>query len=756
MGNANGTSKLDSKKAVYGAVKANNLEDEYQFSLDIPTPEVWVKLATQGSDRVFSRTTMVKAVVQHFYKPSSSSSSPSVVHTPVIYYLNSQVYQTHLPFCANICHALTQHLEREVAFDSREFNFKNYKQFPRQFVLLSIVFYAETETFGVELWPGDNLPPQAIKETHELLQSTLYFGDRLKWRVASPLHDANFQQVDIPQFYPKQVLFDADLFSNVTYQPLHMGISYGICRIWRNSQPSPVRANPLALSGSTSTISSSGSSNTSSPMPISPLRMSQMLHKGPIEVDEHGAPVVDRRTILVAELLPLDLNPLRALVTCQLQTPLCHVALLCANRGTPNMALRTGLDDFAEFDGKLIKLVVNHGDYTVSLADEAEETLWNQQIESYKAARKSPALSLDTSTSGLVLLKHVRMIEDMLTTDTDLGLATSLAQSIGSKALNLARFLSWDLQPVNNTGNNIAFVIPFSYFVQYTSQLAEAELNVLQSPETTEAEARSICGVIRQKILEGRIPRDWQLVDMVKEHIEDWTKEISFDARSGHPFSSHGVIFRSSTNCEDLPGFPSAGLYVSEKVSMANSDDLEVDDYEEAFEEAILNVWASVFLDKAYLERREFGIDESKVAMAVLVMPLLSDCVKANGVAVTTNPFRCDLGGNYINIQAGTAAVTDACGGAAPEQVIFIHDGFKELTMEYLSSSSLIPRGEHILNTTNSKKLNDVLSGIHRGFKKLHTPESMTNAADVEFLLLNNDEIVILQARPVRVQLRPR
>lgn len=699
---------------------------------------------------------MVKAVVQHFYKPTSSGLSETAVHPPVIYYLNSQVYQTHLPFCSNICYALSQHLGREVPFDSTSFNLKNYKQFPRQFVLLSIVFYAESETFGVELWPGDNLPPHAIKETHEMLQSTLYFGDRLKWRVASPLHESNFQRVEVPNFYPDLALFDTDLFSNVTYQPLHMGISYGICRIWRNSQAAPLRSNNLALSTSISNASSSSSSNTSSPLPISPLRMSQMLQKAPIEVDEHGAPVVDRRTILVTETLPLDLNPVRALITCQLQTPLCHVALLCANRGTPNMALRSALEDFAEFDGKLIKLVVNHGDYSVSLADEAEETLWNAQIQSYRANRVCPELSLDTSTSGLVLLKHVRMTDDMLNTDSELGLATAIAHSIGSKALNLARFLSWDLQPVNNTGNNIAFVIPFSYYVQYVSQVVAAELAVLQSPETTEDEARAICRVIREKILEGHIPRDWQLIDMVKEHIVDWTKEISFDSSSGHPFTSHGVIFRSSTNCEDLPGFPSAGLYVSEKVRTADGPELNIDDMEEAFEAAILTVWASVFLEKAYLERREFGIDESRVAMAILVMPLLSDCVKANGVAVTTNPFRADLGGNYINIQAGTAAVTDSCGGAAPEQVVFIHDGFKELTMEYLSSSSLLPRGERLINATNSKNLNCVLSGIHRGFKSFHTPQSMTHAADVEFLLLQNDEIVILQARPVRFQVRPR
>lgn len=871
MGNSS-SSKLSSKTAVKDIIRKHNLTEDYAFELEIPNPEVWMKLATVGSDRVFSRTTMVKAVVQHFYKPSSGSST-QVLHPPVLYFLNSQAYQTHLPFCANIMHALKEHLSEDFHFDSMDFNMKNYKLFPRQFVLLSIVFYAESETIGVELWPGDNLPAQAIKETHELLRENLFFGDRIKWRVASPLHDSQFRQVEIPNFYPDKVLFDADLFSNVVYQPLHMGISYGICRIWKNADApakghlpalpedaltlsTPSLSNNAANTSSTSSHTRAGSSlgtacSTTPPSSLTtPLRTSLRLSLPPIEVDEHGAPIVDRRTILVTELLPLDLNPVRALITAQLQTPLCHVALLCSNRGTPNMALRTALADFADYDGKLIKLVVNHGDFSVALADESEEKLWDQQLESVKAARVTPQLHLDTRTSGLVLLRHVRMIEDMLSTDAELEHATAIAHSIGSKALNLARFLGWDLQPVNNTGNNISFVIPFSYFSQYTALVAEEEISRLRLPETSETEARALCRVIREKILKGKIPKQWQLIEMVKGHIVDWKKEVQFGAsknparaassstgspgtgltsKNGSPTSSiahspsdttsitgatitlaDGVIFRSSTNCEDLPGFPSAGLYVSEKVKMSSKessslaeedendqkskhfknalgeeeDDLnelngkannshmnaEEDDEEadfsddddqrgilaKKFEKAILTVWASTFLEKAYLERREFGIDESKVAMAILVMPLFSKNVKANGVAVTTNPYRADLGGNYLNVQNGVTAVTDACDGAAPEQVIFIHDGFKDLTIEYLSSSSLVPKGEHIITTDIARKLNGVLSGIHRGFKTMHTVDSKTNAADVEFLILHNNDIVILQARPVKVQHRPR
>jgi hypothetical protein len=709
--------KDPSQRKIEDLIVEHQLEDKYFFKLSIPTPETWMELACQGSDRVFARTTMVKAVVQHFLPPNGAPGQPR--HDPVLYFLNSQAYLTHLPFCANICHALSEFLDEPEHCYSHEFNLRNYKAFPRQFVLLSIVFYGDSQVFAVELWPGDNLPPQAILETHEMLRNACYFGDKLKWRAASPLHMGLLQQVPQPNFHPECILLDSDLFAGVSYQPLHMGVAFGICRIWRNGSRTEEVLREAGTNGADSQS---------------------------IGVDSTGAPIVDKRTILVAEELPLDLNPVRGLVTAQLQTPLCHVALLCSNRGTPNMALKTALTDFAKYDGKLVQLLVNHGDFTLAEATEDQEVAWLAQ-KSLLQKRSCPPLKVDTSIPGPILLRDVQIPEDLLSTDPKLPLATAISNSIGSKALNLARFLQWGLKPCNNTGNNVSFIIPFYYFVHYVRGVAAEEIAMLSDPAVNEDSAKTLCSTIRERILGGSLPTEWQLLEAVEQHIEDWKKVVCFNQSRNEPFTADGVIFRSSTNCEDLPGFPSAGLYVSEPVT---------DPGKAQFEKAILKVWASVFLEKAYLERREFGITEKEVSMAILVMPLLRSCVKANGVAVTTNPFRVDLGGNYLNVQLGSVAVTDSCNGKTPEQVMFIRDGFRDLTIEYIASSNLLPPGEHIITTELATPLNRLLGSIGNGFRVFHTPESMTNAADVEFLILKNNEIVILQARPVKIQHRPR
>lgn len=43
--------------------------------------------------------------------------------------------------------------------------------------------------------------------------------------------------------------------------------------------------------------------------------------------------------IVFTRNVPADLRVTAGLITAQLQTPLCHVGLLCANRGTPNVAV---------------------------------------------------------------------------------------------------------------------------------------------------------------------------------------------------------------------------------------------------------------------------------------------------------------------------------------------------------------------------------------------------------------------------------
>jgi hypothetical protein len=246
--------------------------------------------------------------------------------------------------------------------------------------------------------------------------------------------------------------------------------------------------------------------------------------------------------------------------------------------------------------------------------------------------------------------------------------------------------------------------------------------------------------VLRERIERAELGVD--LCETVMNQISIWGGRIEFGP-GGSDFFCDGLILRSSTNCEDLPGFPSAGLYHSEFVPILGWD---------AIASGIRKVWASTYSEKAYLERREYGINEDDVGMAILVMPALKECVQANVVAVTKNPFRPDLGGIYLNAQAGTIAVTDACGGAIPEQALIIFDSTKTVTIQYIASSSLMRSGEYLITQKVAMKLSGLLVSLAHKFRQVH--EIGIPVIDCELFILKNGQIAVVQARPIDFQER--
>src|SRR4030095_11929738 len=133
------------------------------------------------------------------------------------------------------------------------------------------------------------------------------------------------------------------------------------------------------------------------------------------------------------------------------------------------------------------------------------------------------------------------------------------------------------------------------------------------------------------------------------------------------------IRFRSSTNVEDSEHFTGAGLYDS--YSGCLLDDLDGDttgpsacepdeEEERGVFRALQRVYASFYNDNAFLERLRHGVDETKVAMGVLVHHSFPDEEElANGVATldcrySGSPF---LSGKLVT-QLGAESVTNPDG----------------------------------------------------------------------------------------------
>jgi Pyruvate phosphate dikinase, AMP/ATP-binding domain len=409
--------------------------------------------------------------------------------------------------------------------------------------------------------------------------------------------------------------------------------------------------------------------------------------------------------IVVSEYVPDQIPPVAGLVTSQLQAPLAHVAVLSRNRNTPDMALRGAidLDAFKRFEGKLVKLTVSSQDYSIELADPAQaESAWT-------AMRPAAAMRPECDPQVVGLFNVAELAPDAV-------------RYVGAKAAQMGRLCH--IEGIATAGG---FAIPFS---AYLAHLESAGLTPAIDAMLSEREFGSDAGVRALRLAEVR--------KAIAAHPVQADLLAALCAKLRGLATRRRFIFRSSTNAEDLDGFNGAGLY--ESIAVA------ADPTAEQVADALREVWASVWLQRAFEEREWYRIEHRAVAMGVLVQPFVEDAV-ATGVAITGNPFKPDLEAVFINTQLSGSTVTSAQGNELPEQYLVVTWGGL-IDPELLSRSSLAG-GAPIMREADITDLTTQLQRIHR---TLLVPGTGTaNAMDVEFALTHDRRIVMLQARPYTI-----
>jgi phosphoenolpyruvate synthase/pyruvate phosphate dikinase len=174
--------------------------------------------------------------------------------------------------------------------------------------------------------------------------------------------------------------------------------------------------------------------------------------------------------------------------------------------------------------------------------------------------------------------------------------------------------------------------------------------------------------------------------------------------------------------------------------------------------DAIREVWSSVWYYRAFDEREYRSIRHQDVAMAILVHHNFPE-EEANGVAITNNPFDTE-GLNpafYINVQVGDFSVVQPGAGITTDQLIYYHDA-PGTPIVYVSSSSLVAEGEHVLTARQVNTLGKALSAVHDAFSPAYGPASGLNdagwyAMDTEFKFDDRGsggelQLYMKQARP--------
>jgi len=619
--------------------------DRLESAHAIPDADTWHRLAARPASAVLARTEIVKFLVD-------------LEDERRIWFVDTERWDIHFTFARDRLHSDAHPVEAHAAFNERE-----YRTDARRFELGTLTHYLDTDLWTLELISGDTLSGERIVRLFEQLRGAVFFGEALRFRPLSPVHEASIASVQdrLPLVSAEEV------FAGVVYQPLTLGTACGTLRLVHGA-----------------------------------------LEPGSVRPDQ----------ILVLEHLPDEIPVVSGIVSAELQAPLGHIAVLSANRGTPNMGLRGALSASAlsALDGQLVHLTVGAQEWSVRAAERTEcEASW-------AALRPGTPLvpSLDADEARLRQVCDVRL-ED--------------ADSVGAKAAQLGEVCSLR-GDVRTPGG---FTVPFHHYLAHLEASGAAALvtallddrSLRSDPDRRHAALDAIRAAI-----EGA-PMDRALLRDVRRRVRD----LDPDAR---------WIFRSSTNAEDLAGFTGAGLYRSIVVPVGAG--------EAEIEAALRQVWASVWLLGAFEERDWYRVDHARVAMGILAQPFV-DGAAVNGVAITANPFYEGRPGYFVNAQVLGGSVTGAAGEEVPEQHLVY-------TYTEVVESELVTRSSRtdglVLSERDILALTAVFTRLHCHFLGPSWGEhgsgctrrwaEPANAVDIEFLLAGEDRhVVILQARPYSV-----
>lgn len=254
--------------------------------------------------------------------------------------------------------------------------------------------------------------------------------------------------------------------------------------------------------------------------------------------------------------------------------------------------------------------------------------------------------------------------------------------------------------------------------------------------ETSAERRENLLKDFRKKIKDAKVPA-W-----MEEALERERKRFS---------AQTPLRCRSSTNNEDLVGFSGAGLYES----YTHRPD------EGKLAKTVKQVWASLWLKRAFDERQYHKIDHLSAAMAVLVHPNFDD-EKVNGVAVAKNLFIPHAPGFSVNVQVGEDLVTNPEEGSLPEELqLMVHPFVNTCETTVIRRSNRVPAGARVMTDEQAADLAAKLVKVQEHFLKLYHPELKPRARppltpgmneqfsiEVEFKITKEGRLVIKQARP--------
>lgn len=401
--------------------------------------------------------------------------------------------------------------------------------------------------------------------------------------------------------------------------------------------------------------------------------------------------------ILLTDSVPAEVPRVAAIVSLTPATPNSHVAILAKTFGIPFVYARE-----PAMQAKLQGLVGSEALLRTvpSSSDNGTEGCIVQAFEStgLSATGRAELLSLKAPRPVTIVPKDG---SGPLTADTAQLLPSDLGR-FGGKASNFGS-LRRAIPQNSPTGMGISFSLWNAFFAQTTdggTSLQSAILTRLapfHEPVTDVAALEAKLVEIRALIDAASVPAAQQ--GPLLQALQDFGFDPAKKAK-----------FRSSTNVEDGAELSGAGLYDSYSGCLA--DDLDADaagpsqcDAGEPKEKgalaAIRKAYRSFYNTGAVLERIRYGLDETKVGMALLVNKSFPDAEEAaNGVVTFRMPSWGGMTATMVS-QVGAESITNPEGSSVPEvaQLSCYDQNAANCTVSFSQGSSRLPIGGRVLQS---------------------------------------------------------
>ncbi len=438
-------------------------------------------------------------------------------------------------------------------------------------------------------------------------------------------------------------------------------------------------------------------------------------------------------SIVVLDEVPNDISVVAGVISEQFQSPLSHVNILCTNRGTPNMGLKNAKLKLQQYEGTWVRLTVAADQYMITPVDAATGEA------AFEAAKASlPKITLpepDLTVQGLYDIADVVPNFFSLPASQQRGALDNAVHAFGGKAIGYSVVAQNGTLPVLK-----AFAFPVYYYDKFMKDNGYYDMvqEFQADPDFTSTTDSSVreqkLTDLRNAMMTGTI--DQGLQDLLKAKLKQ-----DYTGTDGKPIV---MRFRTSTNSEDLEGFPCAGCYESHTGDPADWDTVL---------DAIRQAYSSAWLFRTYEERSYYGVDHLKVAMAIMVHSHFTNEL-CSGVAVTNNPY--DSTGTdpayYVNAVAGSLVVEHLPAGVTTDQFLYYPDG----TTSYIASSNTVPAGTQVMTNVEIRDLATALATVQTIFSTAYNTGGWY-AMDVEWKVeacdqygnpTNKPVVWLKQARP--------